>query len=474
MTFIKNLLSGSLLFRWLTAASEFLDRQWEKSWLSAALSEQKERTEDGSIFPRLLRQLHLLLCRLFRLIHLDSLLEGSVFRNAFLWSALAAAVTPLVPTMWALAAVLAAYGALFLDLGANKSLTLPYSPESKWILGYAFVYAFSTFFSPNRAGNLRGAALTVVFVLFALVLFMSLRSKRQIKALTSLLVLAGFAVSLYGLWQVFSGAENLGNWVDSGTSEEIGLRVYSTLENPNVLAEYLILIIPLAVASVINAETPNGRLAAVIAAGAMTVVMVLTYSRGGWLGLIFAAALFLVMLDRRFIVVGLIGAVALLFVLPQSITSRLFSIGNLADSSLNYRSSIWMGTLRMLQDYWLSGIGTGSANFKLIYPLYSYHAAVAEHSHCLYLQVIAENGIVGLFVFLGLLVSALRNMATQIRRSTDKKRRIALMAVLSGLGGFLVQSFVEHSFYNYRVQLMFWIVLALGMALANRKEAAED
>ena len=45
--------------------------------------------------------------------------------------------------------------------------------------------------------------------------------------------------------------------------------------------------------------------------------------------------------------------------------------------------------------------------------------------------------------------------------------RIFVIGSISALCGFLVQSLFDYTFYNYRVMLMFWAVLAISMLYAN-------
>ena len=50
-------------------------------------------------------------------------------------------------------------------------------------------------------------------------------------------------------------------------------------------------------------------------------------------------------------------------------------------------------------------------------------------------------------------------------------RRIHLIAILSGITGFLAQSMTDYSFYNYRVILAFWATVGLGACwLKGKKE----
>lgn len=195
----------------------------------------------------------------------------------------------------------------------------------------------------------------------------------------------------------------------------------------------------------------------------MVVCLILTYSRGCYLGLLFAAAVFLVLLDRRFLIVGIVALALSPLYLPESVLTRFTSIGNMGDTSTSYRVYIWMGTLAMLKDYWLCGVGPGTDAYNVVYPEYAYNAITAPHSHNLYLQILCDTGICGLLVFLLLLVAYYRMMFTAIRRERDRTARVFQIAAVSAVTGFLVQSMTDFTFYNYRVLLLFWSVLALSV-----------
>ena len=47
------------------------------------------------------------------------------------------------------------------------------------------------------------------------------------------------------------------------------------------------------------------------------------------------------------------------------------------------------------------------------------------------------------------------------------REKIHLIAGISAISGFMVQSLTDYTFYNYRVMLLFWAVLGLTAALAH-------
>lgn len=470
---VHNLLSGSLLYRWLTIAANWVDRQWSKSYISLILTGQRERNGENSIFGKIGALFHRFLCAVFSALRLDKALDGSIFTRSFFWCCLTVTLAPIIPTMLTLCLCLVSIMSVTINFGMDKKARIHYSPINKWIWMYAFIYLVCTFTSATLSGSLQSGALVTAFILFSILLQNAIKTRKQINTVIYLLILGGFIVSLYGFFQVLTGVESTKDWIDEDTFSSLSLRVYSTLDNPNVLGEYLLLVIPLGVSSIVTAKTSHGKVAAGVATAAMGVCMILTYSRGGWLGLLFSAAIFLVLLDRRFIVLGVVAFACLPFVMPESILARFSSITDMSDSSTSYRIYIWMATVNMLKDYWFCGIGTGLNAFNAVYPAYSFNAVTAPHSHNLYLQVMCESGICGIVTFLGIIFSFIRTVGTSLSRDKNKDGRIQKIALLSGLGGFLLQGMTDYSFYNYRVTLMFWIFIALGACLSGMKDGSE-
>ena len=161
----------------------------------------------------------------------------------------------------------------------------------------------------------------------------------------------------------------------------IEFRVPSTLDNPNMLGQYLILMVPVGGAKLLSARGWPRRLLYLGCCALMCVCMILTFSRGAWLGLLFAGAVFVVLLNPRLILLAPAALAALWFLLPETVISRFTSIGDMTDGSTTYRVSIWLGTLDMLKHYWLCGIGPGDEAFNRVYPAFSYNSINAPHSH---------------------------------------------------------------------------------------------
>lgn len=376
---------------------------------------------------------------------------------------------------------------------------------------FAISVAFGGLFSFS-SGSRRPALVLLCFLGAYFLCVLLLRTYEWLLRCTWCAVIAASAVALYGVYQYFTGSiADAGAWLDSSMFTDISGRVVSTLENPNMLAEYLILLFPLAAAQLLRHGGSVRKICAFFACASIGACIILTWSRGAWLGLLFAGLVFLLIWSRRTIYLILVGAASVPLwplILPDSIVSRFTSIGNIADTSTSYRVNIWHGAVRMLGDYWYSGIGIGEAAWSTVYPRYSLAAIeTAPHAHNLYLQVWVEMGIVGLallLIFLFLLVQyactyfrelshmsgadrlslfaaplkaeARAQEGTVLRRRCEDSRetlreitsvRLETAAPLCGILATLVQGFTDYTWYNYRVYLMFWLCAGLCAAFVR-------
>jgi putative inorganic carbon (HCO3(-)) transporter len=459
-------LRNSNLYHLYTLLTRWLSHQWEESTAVTWLTHQPDSPRPG-VVDRAQDRLHGLFLRL----HLDKLLSGSLFLHPMLFVAAAILLAPLVPTMVVLGLVAGGFFSLLLSWGMGRE-RLSGDPLSIYVLLYAAIYLYATFTSVSLSGSLFPGLLTAAFVLFYFVTVSCDWTYQRLRQLVSGIVLVGLLVSAYGFYQLLFPTQFRSVWTDTDMFSTITFRVYSTLENPNVLGEYLLLVIPFAVALLLTADSWKKRVLWLGACGVLVVCLVVTYSRGCYLGLLFAAVIFLVLLDRRFLILGIVAVALSPLYLPESVLTRFTSIGDMADSSTSFRVYIWMGTLAMLKDYWFCGVGPGTEAFNLVYPNYAYSAIEAPHSHNLYLQTLCDTGVVGLGLFLMLLVCAYRMLFTGIRRTTDRSCRIFQIAGVAALSGFLLQSMTDYTFYNYRVMFLFWAVLGLCAVLCRKSEVS--
>ena len=474
---VQAIWSASILGRFFAAISAWCGRQWQKSHVVTKFltpSGSNAAISDHSLVTRCLKLLHGRLHKLYTKLKLDKIFSGSIFLQVFLWALLPVALSPLLPTMAVLGLSMVGYISLFLVRIRQDSLQPAHNATNRYIALYAFIYLAATFLSVTRSGSLKIGLLTVALLLFCLVLQSAVTTKKQLQLLISTMIVIATVVSLFGLYQyLFQAGYNAQEWVDSAMFDDITFRVSSTMQNPNMLGQYLILMIPLAVASILSSKTWGKTIFWTACCGIMLLCIVLTFSRGAWLGLLFAACIFLVLLSPRLILLAPVLLILAFFLMPDTVITRFTSIGDMTDASTTYRVYIWLGVLGMLKYYWLCGVGPGEDAFNVVYPAFSYNGVDAPHAHNLFLQMICDAGIAALIVFLLILFHYVRTLAISLRKSTHWRGRLFQSASIASIGGFLVQGMTDYSFYNYRLMFTFWIFLAVGSLIARRDELSE-
>jgi len=468
---VQIIFQASMIYRILAAFTRWCGVQWENSRVVQAFLAPSPRSlasSQSSIFARLWERLHALVCLLYEKLHLSRVFDGSIFRWSWLWCTLPVVLSPILPTMVVAGLAAAGWFSLALQLAGDRQRLLAFSPVNKYILLYAALYMAGTLASVTPRASLPVGLLTVYLLLFALVLENGIRTRRQLEGTTQLMVLAAAAVSLYGIYQyIFRTGYQSAAWVDSDMFSSISFRVASTLQNPNMLGQYLILLIPLGGACLLTARSWKKRGVWLVCCGVMCLCILLTFARGAWLGLLCAGLVFFMMLNPRLLLLAPFVLLGLYFVMPDTVIERFTSIGNLADHSTSFRVSIWLGVLRMLKDYWLCGVGPGDAAFNTIYPAYAYDEIKAPHTHNLFLQITTDAGICALIVFILILLWYFKFLCSALHREREWNARVYLIAFVSGVCGFMVQAMTDYAFYNYRVMFLFWAYLALGLTAAR-------
>lgn len=378
---------------------------------------------------------------------------------------------PFLPTMAVVGLTLLVMLGMFLKYISGDTAKIEVDGFDIAVLAMCGMLLYGILNSYARTAGIPVVMVYLVFVGAFFVIRRCLEDKQFLYNLVDAMIVAAVLVSLYGIYQKISGQADT-TWQDTEMFESMGGRVVSTFENPNVLGEYLLITIPLTMARLFFTRQPNRKFAYLVGIVLQVVCMVLTYSRGCWIGLIAAVGIMLVFSGRKITSLCVLALFLVPFVLPDAILERLLSVGNTADSSTSYRVFIWEGTFRMLKDFWYCGIGIGPEAFNSVYPLYALNAIAAPHAHNLYLHVLSEIGVVGLIV----VVVLIKNFFTYLVNAVKNFGEMKLLALGTGVGmlGYLIQGMFDNVWYNYRIYFFFFILLALGAAIydAAKKERA--
>ncbi len=278
--------------------------------------------------------------------------------------------------------------------------------------------------------------------------------------------------SLVGLYQHFSGWQPPRSWLDTKFEADI-VRVVGTFKNPNYFAEMIGLALPLALALLIKNKNLKDKAVMLVYVFLQGGALIITWSRGAWLGFLASFGIMAILFDKRLLVAGLIVAMVGLTVAPPVIVQRLLSSFTLEDSSNSYRVSIWRGSIALIRDYFFRGVGLGAESFSEMYPEYMIIGTPALHSHSIYLQMLIELGLFGFLALMWFLLAnawySLSAVFGQKGRSLSRWGQVGILAgSVAAVSGHMLQGIIDHTWYNPQIMLVVWAWLGVAAGVAAR------
>lgn len=243
-------------------------------------------------------------------------------------------------------------------------------------------------------------------------------------------------------------------------------RATGTAIDPNVLGGLLIMTLALAVPQVFSERPLFRRGWTVLIAATMGLALLMTFSRGSFLG-VGVALMGMALLRYRKLLLVLIAIGLMMLVLPATQEYVLhFSEGLQGeDLATQMRFGEYRDALTLISRYPVLGVGfLGSPDIDT-------YLGVAS----VYLMMASEIGLVGLgsflLVMLTLFVSALR-----VRRGVRQHPQIEAMwwGLHAALAGALVGGIFDHYFFNldfHHSVLFFWLFVALAASATRLVQA---
>ena len=255
-------------------------------------------------------------------------------------------------------------------------------------------------------------------------------------------------------------------------------RIGGPINAPNLWGQVLVAVSTLLVFRIIHEKHTLKKLAAVLILGIILYIVLNTYSRGAYLALAIDVVLILFVFEKRFHPIVAFAALGVLILLipflPTGYRDRFSSLAALTaengiyqDSSFRGRSSEMLTGLAMFAEHPI--LGVGAANYPTNYQRYAQligieFRAQARDPHSLYIQVLAETGILGAIAFFGMLYflfDALNKAIRALERSPSLHDWLPwINAIRFAILSYLLTSvFLHNAYIRY-----FWILVAMALA----------
>jgi len=364
----------------------------------------------------------------------------------------------------------------------NKKVEIKNKLSTHLLVAFVFLNGFSLFFSTQVEWSVRKL---LFFLSFLPIYFIGqdlLSSEKRKKKVIQFLVYGAALTSLLGIFQFFSqfvfGREKIYQfWADFvvvpflgkafsqavlenpswlvNVAGETYLRATAFFPDPHMLSFFLGLIFPLALGLIFEARKKimTHILMALLILGAN----LLTFSRGGYLGLLAGAIFLLIIFWKNFSYRQRIGifftvlAIGIFILIPSPVNNRLRSSFDLQEGSNQGRIETWRKALEVIEKKPFFGVGLGN------YPLEIKAAADYRepiYAHNTYLDIASETGIPNALVWIGFL------FFTGLGLYKNKNKLMVFASV--GVVIFSVHSLVETGIYSVAVLPALLIISSLN------------
>lgn len=348
----------------------------------------------------------------------------------------------------------------------DRDFVWQHLPCERPLLAFCAIAALSVLVSPDPAFSFYNYThLVGVYLLTYLLASQVVTTETRLRLLVRVLAYSCALVVAYGFWQFFAAVNVTGmKWTDGDIYPQLRTRVFSTWQNPNILAGYLDEAICLAFAYLATFKRAATRLLLVLALLALTACLAMTYARGAILAIVGVFALYGLVKDKRVLFV-LAAACAAVLLLNQPLAERLLTLFSHLDTSAEMRLALWESSLAMVLDHPLLGIGWGA--YFMVYPAYDFYIHDAKvlifHAHNLYLNYAAETGVFGAAAFLWWLFGALRlSLAGCVGDNLPHVRAfrlgVGLALVSVALGGL-----TDDVLFNTPTSMLLWLLVAVAL-----------
>jgi O-antigen ligase len=330
---------------------------------------------------------------------------------------------------------------------------------------------WSAVMSPHPARAVQGIVMLYTYLGFFFLVVMSVRTRKDERALVWVIVgTAGF-LCVVGLLKRFDilvlpwwdyAAETGNAYRDSLTGVYV---------NRNHMAGFLEMAIPMMLILFITRSRPlEARIIMVLAAVFLVVCQALTLSRGGWAGtagalaFMAAALLFKRGFAHKRLVGGLLaGAVmtgAIVLAVTPVVDRAVTLTGGGIEENIAHRLNVWKGVRLMIADN--PAAGTGPGTFEVAYPRYQQpgYPILVIYAHNDILQFASDTGVLFFPLMLWLLFLFFRAGFAKFRSPSRQTSGIAL-GCMAAVVAILIHSYSDGNLHIPANALLFTALTAL-------------
>lgn len=344
--------------------------------------------------------------------------------------------------------------------------------------GFVLITIASMFYARDFMLAAFGVNLEVQAFLLFIYLAFQLRTRDDIDLVVKFLIITLLIQSIIMI--ILAGMGRSFNIGSIFFRIDFGTRVGGTAGGSNATAGVLIMLLSLTFSTLLTQFKAHWKLIAMTTFGLGVFALLVTFSRGGWIGFTFAMMIFyfgafrMRWVSLAFPFISLVVAAGLAFAFGDLVLDRIFGDDGGAAAG---RVPLMVLAAEMIRDHVWFGVGVN--NFAQAWSPYltpEFYGAWLHTVHNKYLLVWSETGIGGLICFVGFLLSIIKLTSGIVSKNVKAFFSPLALGICAGIGGLMVHMNVEILTGRPQVQFL-WVMCGLAMALYNvrlKEQAAES
>jgi putative inorganic carbon (HCO3(-)) transporter len=305
-------------------------------------------------------------------------------------------------------------------------------------------------------------ALFVKWGQFILVFFMvqdALSCGERIRNAMRIFLIVGGIVAIDGIVQYFCGWELLHKKII--LMHGVVRIITGPFRHYNGFAAYLICVLSLFMAVILGKGQSKNKViyyGMFLSLFMLLGCLLLTSSRGGWVGFLFAGFLMLFLTRKwKFMLMLVCFFMFMAILIPEIRERAAFIFASGGDAG---RFAIWKGAWGMIKAHPFLGNGIGT--FMQKFPQFTKGLGVMYAHNC-YLQIWAETGIFALLSFISFISLLLWQGIMSFRKSQD----YIVLGLVCAIVAFLGHSFFDTHFYSLLLVMLFWFLAGMLAAVTK-------
>lgn len=354
----------------------------------------------------------------------------------------------------------------------TREIRIVKTPQNWLTIGFCCVVLATTFMDFDWSFP-QFIAFSRMIILYFLVVNL-ITNKKQLTQVIWCFIILGTILAVLGIYEHFSGVPILQYAVEREARRVHQAEIYRTsgvFGEHGDYAMYLIVIIPFIFGIIFSKRNIFVKNLLFISLALIIIAIIFSYSRAGMIAMLAVLFFFVLKLKKKGVIAiasFFLISLMLLPLIPSRYWEHAKTVFDTNNETIRVRINLTKTAWQMILKHPLTGIG-----FRNFQPEFYYYAppeavyTVNVEPVNLFVQVMAENGILALLLLIGLIVNSIiyLDKAVSVFKSKKEEELAAISSAIkiSFLGFLVGYQFLAPGAYTYN----FWILIGLAVAIRH-------